>query len=448
MQTNFYLGIDVSKGYADFTILNKNKVVVEEDFQIDDTFDGHNRLYEVVSKLLEKHPESILYAAVESTGGYENNWYNFLLKLQGSLKIRVARLNPLGVHHSSKASMQRIITDKTSSKTIAEYLISYPEVATYQQEDKYSAAKRALKTIELLKKQQTQLLNHLHSLLYISNTELLSYCKKGIPDWTLKLLIKYPTAKKLSGARIETLSKIPYISVRRATDLIENAKNSVSSANDEIIEDTVRSLSEQILSHKKIVAKQVKMLEKKMELPEEVNLLVSFKGIGVYSAVGLMAEIVAVERFKSVKHLASYFGLHPVYKISGDGKSGFRMSKKGRSLPRKLLYNIALTAIRSNPHIKNIYHKHRNKGMKSRAAIGAVMHKILRIIYGMLKNKTEYNPKTDIKNIEKNINLKTKQEIIGSSEIKKLRRYHSYDDKAPISKRQSKKRKENKLAPK
>jgi len=176
MQTNFYLGIDVSKGYADFTILNKNKVVVEEDFQIDDTFDGHNRLYEVVSKLLEKHPEPILYAAVESTGGYENNWYNFLLKLQGSLKIRVARLNPLGVHHSSKASMQRIITDKTSSKTIAEYLISYPEVVTYQQEDKYSAAKRALKTIELLKKQQTQLLNHLHSLLYITNKDLLIGC--------------------------------------------------------------------------------------------------------------------------------------------------------------------------------------------------------------------------------------------------------------------------------
>ena len=29
MATNFYLGIDVSKGYADFTILNQKKEVVE-----------------------------------------------------------------------------------------------------------------------------------------------------------------------------------------------------------------------------------------------------------------------------------------------------------------------------------------------------------------------------------------------------------------------------------
>ena len=39
MQT-FYLGIDVSKGYADFIILNNQKKVVLENFQLDDTFDN------------------------------------------------------------------------------------------------------------------------------------------------------------------------------------------------------------------------------------------------------------------------------------------------------------------------------------------------------------------------------------------------------------------------
>ena len=44
MQT-FYLGIDASKGYADFIILNRYKKVVVESFQLDDTFDGHCLLY-------------------------------------------------------------------------------------------------------------------------------------------------------------------------------------------------------------------------------------------------------------------------------------------------------------------------------------------------------------------------------------------------------------------
>ena len=49
MQT-FYLGIDVSKGYADFIILNSQKQVVVENFQLDDTFDGHCLLFELLSR--------------------------------------------------------------------------------------------------------------------------------------------------------------------------------------------------------------------------------------------------------------------------------------------------------------------------------------------------------------------------------------------------------------
>ena len=35
---SYYLGVDVSKGYADFVILDAHKHPVEESFQRDDTF--------------------------------------------------------------------------------------------------------------------------------------------------------------------------------------------------------------------------------------------------------------------------------------------------------------------------------------------------------------------------------------------------------------------------
>ena len=113
---NYYLGIDVSKGYADFVILNEKKQIVEDNFQLDDTFKGHSCLYERLNAFFEKHPQSIIYAGVESTGGYENNWLNSLINYQGTLNIKAARLNALGVNANSKAALNRIITDKISAK--------------------------------------------------------------------------------------------------------------------------------------------------------------------------------------------------------------------------------------------------------------------------------------------------------------------------------------------
>jgi transposase len=67
----------------------------------------------------------------------------------------------------------------------------------------------------------------------------------------------------------------------------------------------------------------------------EVALLKTIPGISDDSAIGLMLEIQSINRFSSAKKLASFFGLHPVFKTSGDGTSGIRMSKQGRKEPRK-----------------------------------------------------------------------------------------------------------------
>ncbi len=443
MNVNYYMGIDVSKGYADLTILNQQKEVIEENFQLDDTFEGHNHLFNILSSFYVQHPEAKLFAAVESTGGYESNWFNTLHKLQFKMELSVARLNPFGVSHSSKASMSRIITDKQSAKFIAEYLISYPEVVNYESEDYFASERRQWTSIKMFTKQKTQLLNQLNSLLYIANPEILSFCRDGVRLWTLLLLEKYPTALKISRAKVTSLSQIPYLSKDRAEEIIENAKQAIASANDEITAETIIAIVKQIISLKKIIAKQINLLENSVDLPNEVELLKSFNGIGTYSAVGLMIEIISVERFQSSKKLASFFGIHPVFKVSGDGKSGFRMSKKGRKEPRNILFNITRYAIAHNDFIKEIYANHLKKGMSKLAAMGAIMHKILRIIYGMLKNNTPFNAHIDIDNRNKS-NNEEKQ----STKLNIERRYQKHDNIAPTSRKQNKLRKENEPLPK
>ncbi|MBK7855548.1 MAG: IS110 family transposase [Bacteroidetes bacterium] len=51
-------------------------------------------------------------------------------------------------------------------------------------------------------------------------------------------------------------------------------------------------------------------------------------GIASYSAAAIMIEIESIHRFATPSHLASYFGLHPVMKESGDKQFAYRMSKR------------------------------------------------------------------------------------------------------------------------
>ena len=64
------------------------------------------------------------------------------------------------------------------------------------------------------------------------------------------------------------------------------------------------------------------------------------------------------------------------------------------------------------------------------------MHKILRLIYGLLKHNKDFDPEIDRRNRDK-MSQKKK-----SPSGNKSRRYQDFDPKAPISRRQKSKRKE------
>lgn len=439
MKTKYFMGCDVSKGYADFIILDESRQCVEENFQLDDTFAGHNCLYGRLTDFFSNHSDAELFAAVESTGGYENNWYATMRRYQSSLNIKVARLNPCGVNAGSRADMKRTITDAVSARSIAEYLISHPDNIPYEQEDAWASLRKQWSFVQMLTKQKAQMLNQLESLVYTANPELLSYCRDGVPNWVLTVLKQYPTAAKLARAKISCLAKISYVSKERALLLKSKAKSSVASSTDAVTCQLIIATVEQVLALKKTIGKQNKFLAEQCREPE-VTLLKTFNGIGDYSAIGLLLEIGSVKRFASAKKLAAFFGVHPVFKASGDGAAGFHMSKQGRKAPRSILFMVTMSAVKSNMLIRRLYQQKVGAGMERMAAIGLCMHKILRIIYGMLKNQTPFNQEIDLHNRKKALSGKNRPVH------DKNRRYQRYDDSAPVSRRSKKKRLERQLS--
>ncbi len=331
-----------------------------------------------------------IYAAVESTGGYENNWFSTLKGYQKVFNLKVARVNPAGVNFNRRAGLKRNVTDAISALSIAEYLINHPDNIKYDQDDKWKSLCRHWNFVEMQKQQRVQTINQLETILYSANPTLMRFKKDNLPNWLLELIIQCPTAETLAKARPEKLAKIPYLSLARAKTLVAEAKQSIASATDNNAEILVSQIARQIKSFDLNIKSQMQLIERDLTCPE-IEILKTFKGIDTISAIGLLLEIETIERFPTVKGFSCYYGLHPKFKQSGDKVIGVRMSKQGSKNMRKILFNIAKGAITYNPLITAVYEKKLSHGMKKMAAIGVCMHKILRIIYGMLKNKQAYN---------------------------------------------------------
>ena len=436
-----YLGGDASKGYTDWIIISEKKKKLLENFQLDDTFEGHHELFKAIKNCVDKYPDAEIFAALESTGGYENNWLNTLKSFQKFFNIKVARVNPLGVAHDSKASMNRSITDAVSALSIAEYLINHPDKIMYEQDDIWRSLKRHWNFVEMQKKQRVQTINQLLMLLYSANPILLSYKTDNLSSWLLEAIIQYPTANLLAKAKAENLSKIPYLSLSKAKEIVESAKKNIASAVDKNTEILIKQIAMQVKMFDQTIDNQMSLIESEMVCPEVV-ILKSFKGIDTTSAIGLVLEVGTIERFHTVKSICSFFGLHPKFKQSGDKTVGVKMSKQGSKNMRKILYNITLGAIVHNPLISEIYQRKVSEGMSKMAAIGVCMHKVLRIVYGMLKNKKNFDAQTDKKNADRSVNKQVEKVQQQKAYIMKTRRFQNYDKKAPVSIRQTKKRKE------
>lgn len=174
--------------------------------------------------------------------------------------IKVARLNPYGVKYHKKASLDRIETDKISARKIADYLITYPDKVEYNKEDFFAELRRCWKYTRMLKKQKAQLQTHLKAQLYVSQPQVLVYCKEGMPDWIFLLLKKYPTAMDLAKARVNKLALIPYITKERAKELISEAKRSVASMKSPIMGNIIKSAAREILNMQKTIDEQVKLM--------------------------------------------------------------------------------------------------------------------------------------------------------------------------------------------
>lgn len=121
---------------------------------------------------------------------------------------------------------------------------------------------------------------------------------------------------------------------------------------------------------------------------EEVMLLRTIPGIGPLSSVVLYAEIGDIERFKDRDDLWAYFGMDPRNQENGETiRKSSRISRAGISYVRGILYMTAFSLTRKGGPYCETYWELRRKGKSHKEALIVIAHKIVRIIYSVLKKK-------------------------------------------------------------
>lgn len=125
---------------------------------------------------------------------------------------------------------------------------------------------------------------------------------------------------------------------------------------------------------------------------EEAALLTSIPGIGNLTAAAIIAKVGDIGRFAGTGALKGYLGLYPRRRQSGNYEAPSRMAKHGSTLVRHMLWNCARSAARCNPVCRALFERLIAKGKHAVQAYGAVCRKLVQIIFGILKNKTPFNP--------------------------------------------------------
>lgn len=133
------------------------------------------------------------------------------------------------------------------------------------------------------------------------------------------------------------------------------------------------------------------LLNQDAEIKQLIKQLCTLPGVGLLTAITVVAETNGFELIRNKRQLASYAGLDVREKQSGTSVKGKpTISKKGNRFLRKAMHLPALAAIRCDERFKAVFDRLvARHGIKMKAVV-AVQRKLLEMIFTLFKTNTTY----------------------------------------------------------
>ncbi len=136
-----------------------------------------------------------------------------------------------------------------------------------------------------------------------------------------------------------------------------------------------------------------KLLGDDQKLKASIDRLCAIKGLGLLSVATLVAETNGFTGFDNVRQVVSFAGYDVVENQSGQRVGKTRISKKGNSRIRRILYMPALNAVRfGEPSCGALYERVYERSHIKMKAYVAVQKKLLTLCFSLWKSGAIYQP--------------------------------------------------------
>jgi transposase len=160
-----------------------------------------------------------------------------------------------------------------------------------------------------------------------------------------------------------------------------------------------KSTQKRLQSMMKLIDKQIESIQKEVaqvvesdpELKRKLAHITQIKGVGLMSAVTVIAETNGFTLFENSKQLVSYAGYDVVENQSGKRVGKTSISKKGNYRIRRILHLPSFNVVRyASGEFKSFFDRLMDNGKKKMQAYVAVQKKLLVLMYTLWKNDVPY----------------------------------------------------------
>ena len=405
---NLTIGIDVSADFSYAAIIKPNGDTYRKVFKINHDLKGFNYLVQEIKKA-EKELSSAPAIFMESTGVYHIALFHYLKNFFNDVFI----INPLITNCNKNNSIRKVKNDKKDALSIA-YIGKFQNIKYSTNIDlDYYLLKSLIREYYKLKDDCSQYKKRLSADLRVVFPNYNKIFRDSNSKTSLSILNKYPSPDLILEAPKDEIINILKENSRKNIEWCENIYLKLITVAKEAIAIGIRldKLSIKIKTNISLInainleidalLENINALIESDELnntiKENISLLKTIPGIGVLTAITLVAEIGDFKRFKNSKRLVAFLGIDPSINESGNFKgSKNSLSKRGSSIGRRAIYTAALSSIgikrngeANNPIILE-YYKNKLESKKPKVALGAIMHKIVRYIFSVIKNQKPY----------------------------------------------------------
>ena len=385
----YYVGIDIAKRFHEAAVIDERGKVIIKRIKFQNSHSGYCKLRDAVRKLNQP-----VEFAMEATGHY---WFSLYAHLrQDNQTVRV--INPL-----QSDALRGLFIHETKTDTIDAFIIA--EVLRIGRYTKTEVLPENVHALRELCRQRFYVIDMASDI----KRKIIALLDQVFPEYeklftdifgvtSMELLANYSTPEQMLSVDSQTLAELLQKASRgrfgidKASQIQEYARNSfgiiLASSSFSLI---IKQYIEQLKSFESCIdifdfeiAKIYDTFDCKLH---------TITGIGKTLAAVILSEIGGdISKFSSVPKLVAYAGLYPKNRQSGESiHSNGHISKRGSPYLRRAIWLASFVAAFKDPVIHQFYERKRADGKDHMNAMGHVCHKLLSIIFAVLRDNKPYN---------------------------------------------------------